>query len=89
MLTLGVDLPRSDAGERSVPRGARPATRADPHGLTPREVEVAALLREGMTNAAIARRLYISERTVHRHVSAVLAKLGVSSRAEVARARSG
>ena len=78
-----------DAGERSVPRGARPATRADPHGLTPREVEVLALLRDGLTNAAIARRLYISERTVHRHVSAVLAKLGVSSRADVARVRSG
>jgi DNA-binding NarL/FixJ family response regulator len=73
-----------DAGERSVPRGARPATRADPYGLTPRQVEVLALLREGMTNAGIARRLYISERTVHHHVSAVLTKLGVSSRTELA-----
>jgi DNA-binding CsgD family transcriptional regulator/tetratricopeptide (TPR) repeat protein len=73
-----------DAGERSVPRGARPATRAHPDGLTPRQVEVLDLLREGMTNAAIARRLYISERTVHHHVSAVLGKLGVSSRTELA-----
>jgi DNA-binding CsgD family transcriptional regulator len=72
-----------DAGERAVPRGARPATRANPHGLTPREVEVLALLREGLSNAAIARRLYISERTVHHHVSAVLAKLGISSRTDV------
>lgn len=71
------------AGERTVPRGPRPATRANPHGLTPREVEVLALLREGLADAAIAGRLYISERTVHHHVSAVLAKLGVSSRLDV------
>jgi DNA-binding CsgD family transcriptional regulator len=72
-----------DAGERAVPRGARPATRANPHGLTPREAEVLTLLHEGLSNAAIARRLYISERTVHHHVSAVLAKLGKSSRNDV------
>ncbi|HET6531412.1 MAG TPA: AAA family ATPase [Actinoplanes sp.] len=71
------------AGERVVPRGPRPATRAHPHGLTPREVEVLALLREGLPDAAIAGRLYISERTVHHHVAAVLAKLGASSRIEV------
>jgi FixJ family two-component response regulator len=46
---------------------------------------VLALLREGLSNAAISRRLFISERTVHHHVSAVLGKLGVSSRAEIAR----
>ena len=72
-----------DAGERAVPRGARPTTRANPHGLTAREVEVLALLRDGLSNARIARRLYISERTVHHHVSAVLAKLGMSSRTDV------
>ena len=72
-----------DAGEASVPRGARPVTRANPHGLTPRQVEVLALLGEGLSNAAIAQRLYISERTVHHHVSAVLTKLGVSSRTDV------
>jgi DNA-binding CsgD family transcriptional regulator/tetratricopeptide (TPR) repeat protein len=72
-----------EAGERAVPRGARRATRANPHGLTPREAEVHALLHEGLSNAAIARRLYISERTVHHHVSAVLAKLGLSSRNDV------
>ena len=71
------------AGERTVPRGPRPATRAHPHGLTPREAEVLGLLREGLPDATIARRLYISERTVHHHVSAVLAKLGVSSRVDV------
>ena len=78
------------AGERAVPRGARAATRANPYRLTPREVEVLALLREGQSNAAIAGQLFISERTVHHHVSAVLAKLGVSSRNDVHdRAQSG
>ncbi|MEV6495668.1 LuxR C-terminal-related transcriptional regulator, partial [Actinoplanes sp. NPDC051633] len=52
------------AGERVVPRGPRPATRADPHGLTPREAQVLALLRDGLPDAEIARRLFISERTV-------------------------
>ena len=51
--------------------------------MTPREVEVLPLLREGLPNAAIAARLFISERTVHHHVSAVLAKLGVASRHDV------
>jgi DNA-binding CsgD family transcriptional regulator len=72
------------AGHQAVPRGPRPATRAHPHGLTAREADVLALLRDGLSNAAISRRLFISERTVHHHVSAVLGKLGVSSRAEVA-----
>jgi DNA-binding CsgD family transcriptional regulator/tetratricopeptide (TPR) repeat protein len=72
------------AGHHVVPRGPRPATRAHPHGLTPREADVLALLRDGLSNAAISRRLFISERTVHHHVSAVLGKLGVSSRTDVA-----
>lgn len=73
------------AGHRGVPRGPRPATRVHPNGLTPREADVLALLRDGLSNAAISHRLFISERTVHHHVSAVLGKLGVSSRAQIAR----
>jgi DNA-binding NarL/FixJ family response regulator len=52
--------------------------------LTTREREVAALLAEGLTNGQIAQRLYISTKTASVHVSNILAKLGMSNRAEVA-----
>jgi DNA-binding NarL/FixJ family response regulator len=55
-----------------------------PDALTPREREVAALLAEGLTNAELARRLYISPKTAAVHVSNILAKLGMASRTEVA-----
>jgi DNA-binding CsgD family transcriptional regulator len=51
------------------------------HGLTPRQVEVLRHLAGGATNRAIARTLFISERTVERHVSNIFRRLGVSSRA--------
>jgi DNA-binding CsgD family transcriptional regulator len=65
------------------------ATRSDPsaagaEGLTPREQEVLALVAEGLSNAEVAERLYISPRTAAVHVSNILAKLGVSSRTEAA-----
>ncbi len=50
--------------------------------LTPREVEVLAMLAEGLANKAIAGRLAISEHTVKTHVAAIFGKLGVSTRAE-------
>jgi DNA-binding CsgD family transcriptional regulator len=51
--------------------------------LTPREREVALLVADGLTNAELARRLYISPKTAAVHVSNILHKLGVSSRGEV------
>jgi DNA-binding CsgD family transcriptional regulator len=54
--------------------------RRDTHGLTARELEVLRLVATGETNKAIAAQLVISERTVDRHVSNILAKVGVSSR---------
>ncbi len=54
--------------------------------LTPREREVAQLIADGLTNAEVARRLFISPRTAAVHVSNILRKLDVTSRAEVAAA---
>jgi DNA-binding CsgD family transcriptional regulator len=77
-----------ERGVQAVPRGSRTSTRCNPRGLTRREAEILALLSEGLRNAAIARRLFVSTKTVDHHVSAILAKLGVPSRAEaVAMAR--
>ena len=74
-----------ELGMTAIPRGPRRATLADPAGLTTREREVLALLSEGLPDREISQRLFISERTVHHHVSAVLAKIGVSSRTAAAR----
>ena len=54
------------------------------HGLTKREAEVALLLAEGLTNADLAERLFVSPHTARHHVESVLAKLGLTSRAAVA-----
>jgi DNA-binding NarL/FixJ family response regulator len=51
-------------------------------GLTRRQSEVLALVEQGLGNAEIARRLFISQKTAEHHVSAILTKLGASSRAE-------
>jgi DNA-binding CsgD family transcriptional regulator/tetratricopeptide (TPR) repeat protein len=72
-------------GARVIPRGPRVTTRANPHRLTKRQLEVLELLGHGLTDAEIAGRLFLSERTVSNHVSAILSKLGVSSRREAAR----
>lgn len=61
-----------------------PCEPADP--LTPREREVAQLVADGLTNAEIAARLFISPRTAAVHVSSILRKLDISSRAEIAAA---
>ena len=71
-------------GIRAVPVGPRPATRAHRFGLTRREQEVLELVAAGLANADISRRLFISERTVDHHVTAVLSKMGVPSRGRAA-----
>jgi DNA-binding CsgD family transcriptional regulator len=73
-----------ERGVRGIPRGPHPRTRENPAGLTARELEVLALLAEGLRNAQIAERLVLSEKTVGHHVSAVLRKLDARSRGEAA-----
>jgi len=70
------------AGVRGLSRGPRPSTKENPLGLTTRQMEVLALMAEGLSNAEIAERLFISPKTVDHHVSAILAKFDAHSRAE-------
>jgi predicted ATPase/DNA-binding CsgD family transcriptional regulator len=68
-----------------VPQGPRESTRENPAGLTARQLEVLALLTDGLTNAEIAERLVVSPRTAEHHVAAVLTKLGAATRRDAAR----
>jgi len=63
-----------------------PAAGADPpDGLTRREIEVLALIGEGLTNSEIARRLYVSEATVKTHINNLFAKAQLRDRAHAVR----
>jgi DNA-binding CsgD family transcriptional regulator/tetratricopeptide (TPR) repeat protein/GTPase SAR1 family protein len=68
-----------------VPARRRAATLANPAGLTTRQTEVLRLLDDGMTNAELAERLYLSVKTVDHHVSAILTKLDVTKRRDAVR----
>jgi DNA-binding NarL/FixJ family response regulator len=74
-----------ELGIGNIPRGPRPDTKSGPAGLTAREQMVLALLIEGLPDKEISHRLVVSERTVHHHVSAILSKIGVTSRSAAAR----
>ena len=71
-------------GIRRGVHGERKRPKADRAALTDTEQTVAALLAEGRSNPDIAARMFISRRTVQFHVSNILAKLGLSSRVELA-----
>jgi DNA-binding CsgD family transcriptional regulator/tetratricopeptide (TPR) repeat protein len=75
-----------ERGVVGVPRGSRSSTTANPAGLTDRQLEVLALVVDGLRDAEIAERLFVSTKTASHHVSAVLSKLGVRSRTEAATA---
>jgi DNA-binding NarL/FixJ family response regulator len=79
-------------GLTAVVRPARASTSAtpeppgaDPFGLSAREIEVLELLALGLSNAEIAGRLVVSQRTVDHHVSHILDKTGASGRLEAVR----
>jgi DNA-binding CsgD family transcriptional regulator len=71
-----------ELGVARIPRGAQTRTRQNPLGLTERQLEVLVLLADGLTNSQIAAELVLSVRTVDRHVSAILSRLGAGSRQE-------
>jgi DNA-binding CsgD family transcriptional regulator/tetratricopeptide (TPR) repeat protein len=74
-----------DLGIRSIPTGARAAARTHPRGLTAREQEILELLSQGQSNEEISASLFISVRTVEHHVSAILGKLGATTRKDAAK----
>jgi DNA-binding CsgD family transcriptional regulator len=80
---MNARMPRRSPRGASGPKGtaAGPAKQFD---LTQREVEVATLVAQGLTNRQIAEKLFLSPKTVELHLTRVFAKLGVSSRAAVA-----
>lgn len=74
--------PEPGADQVAAPaRGGPPAGAAGRFGLSAREAEVMALIAQGHSNAAIAERLFLAEKTVKNHVNRIYAKLGITSRA--------
>ena len=82
---LSVEEP--SATPRSSTTAPPPLSSAPEHpaGLTPREVEVLVLVATGLTNAQVAQRLFLSPRTVQRHLNSIYHKLGVNSRTAATR----
>lgn len=79
--------PAADRGRQLLRRlGRRPTARPRPPGeLSNREMEIARLVADGLTNAAVAERLFISPRTVTSHLERIYRRLEIGSRAELTR----
>jgi DNA-binding CsgD family transcriptional regulator len=75
--SAGAPVPRRGRGDSQVPAALRAA------GVTSREMDVLALVTQGLTNAQIAERLFLSPRTVETHVAKLLAKTGAAGRADL------
>lgn len=68
------------SGIKSIPRGIRKTTRANPANLTEREMNILQLLKDGLQNKEIAASLFISPKTVSHHIYSIFFKLDVHSR---------
>jgi ATP/maltotriose-dependent transcriptional regulator MalT len=83
-LDLSAGAPVAETQINGVDRGRENVPQEAPFGLTPRELQVMALIAEGATNRQIGAALYMAEKTASVHVSRILAKLGVQSRTQAA-----
>jgi DNA-binding CsgD family transcriptional regulator len=72
------------AADSPAPAGHAPSSGTRPAALSPRELEVLRYVSAGLSNRELGRALFLSERTVARHVGSILSKLGVSSRTAAA-----
>jgi DNA-binding NarL/FixJ family response regulator len=71
--------------DKQRPRPA-PAVKTEPHPvLTRRQLDIARLIADGLSNRQIAARLFLSERTVETHITNILNKLGLGSRTQIIR----
>ena len=71
--------------DKPAPKPALPVKSAPDTELTPRQLEIARLIADDLTNRQIADRLFLSERTVETHITNMLNKLGLSSRVQLSR----
>jgi DNA-binding NarL/FixJ family response regulator len=70
----------SELDQAGSPRCPRASTNANPYGLTTREMDVLRCIEQGRSNSEIAASLFVSDKTVDHHVSAILAKLNARTR---------
>jgi DNA-binding CsgD family transcriptional regulator len=85
---MGIEAFAERAARELLATGERARKRTVASGvyLTPQEAQVARPARDGLSNAEIGARLFISKHTVEYHLRKVFAKLGINSRAKLARA---
>jgi DNA-binding CsgD family transcriptional regulator len=77
-----IKLDMRSSGIKNIPRGMRKSTLSNKALLTGRELDVLQLMKEGLQNKEIAGKLFIAAKTVDHHISSILFKLDVNSRAK-------
>jgi predicted ATPase/DNA-binding CsgD family transcriptional regulator len=83
---MTIDEGATFAVEGTRPPKPTPAARREPQsGLTRRQLEIAGLISDGLSNRQIAARLFVSERTVETHITNILNRLGLASRVQLSR----